>query len=351
MVICTACPYESKYPVSGAKIKYNVNLIGEWRNLKNDLSISRVDDYNFNYVYDDHDEDYGAGRVSGKGYAVTNNGATYLVIQKAAGSDTKYLTYKLLNAEEESFAVIPLDEDNMQTKAFNSAEDFNSYLFRSSGNFPEKNKTVYMKALSSYNILNRGGSKAPEAGKTSSILFSDSFIDNMNNWFSNYDFKDSVYAYVTLLEKNNFYRFENYSQGQYAITLPYTPPTDKNYSISVATTHRSGVTNYSYGLRFGLSDSYNSYDVRIASNGYYRIVKWADGKSSDLAPWTTSSYINQGTTPNTIEVRLYDGYFEFYLNDHYITRINDYKPFGRLAAFVIDSRQSVEFDDLVIKKL
>jgi hypothetical protein len=77
MVLCMGCPYESKFPLDGTKVKYDKNLIGNWHQGETDLKIIRVDDYKFSYVYDDHDEVNGAGEETGTGYAVTNNGSTY----------------------------------------------------------------------------------------------------------------------------------------------------------------------------------------------------------------------------------------------------------------------------------
>jgi len=347
MIVCMGCPYESKFPLDGTKVKYDKNIIGSWHQGDVDLKIIRVDDYRFSYVYDDHDKD-GAGEETGSGYAVTNNGSTYLVAERGNDGNKSYAIYKVLNIESNNLVAIPLEEDNIpSTKKFSSSQEFTSYVLNNSGSaFTYANKAEFQKGASSYtsyksnsnsnnsnNNNNYGNQTYSNNSSNGTVLFKEDFQTFDNNWYSNYDFKDSNYIYIATLDNpnNHYYLFRNRKAANgYIVPIPYKSIPRSYYSIEINAKHFDGIDDSGYGIKFAGSGWDNCYNFNISANGYYRISKKVDDVYSNIVPWTTSSAIYTGSSTNKIEVRVYSNYAEFYINDQYIRRV-DITPFGSTA--------------------
>ena len=365
MVLCMGCPYESKFPLDGTKIKYDKNLVGTWHQGETDLKIIRVDDYRFSYIFDDHDTDYGAGEETGSGYAVTNNGATYLVAERESDGVKSYAIYKVLSIESENLAVIPLEEDNIPTsKKFSSSQDFTNYVINNSSSaFAYANKSEFEKGASTFvanktkpvnnNQTYNNNNSYSNNSSYGTVLFKEDFQTYDNDWYSNYDFKDSNYIYIATLDNpsNHYYLFRNRKAANgYIVPIPYKSIPLSNYSIEINAKHYDGIDDSGYGIKFAGSGWKNCYNFNISSNGYYRISKKVDDVYSNIVGWTTSSAINTGSATNKLEVRVFTNYAEFYINGQYIRRV-DISPFGSTAGLEVYNNQTIYFDDLYIKSL
>lgn len=359
MVLCMGCPYESKYPLDGTKIKYNSNLIGTWHEDKTDLKITRVDDYTFKFEYDDHDEEDGAGSQKGKGYAITNNGNTYLIGERETSSDDKYVIYKVLSIEKNSLNMIPLDEDDISaSKKFNSSREFTTYVMNEANSaFAYSNRSEFERGASNYtaNTPPRvdNNDRITRNDNSSDVLFSENFQTWDNSWYSNYDFKDSNYIYIATLDNpdNHYYMIRNrkYRSG-YFVTIPYYSLPNAYYTIRIDAKHHDGVDDSGYGIKFAASDWDNCYNFDITNNGYYRVSKNERGNYKTLVDWTQHSALYQGSYTNTMEIKVYYTYVDIYINDKYITRVNDFSRFGNKAGLEVYNNQTVDFDNLLIKK-
>jgi hypothetical protein len=372
MILCMGCPYESKFPLEGTKVKYDKNLVGSWHQDETDLKIIRVDDYRFSYVYNDHDDDYGSGEETGTGYAVTNNGSTYLVAERDNDGSKIFAIYKILTIESGNLAVIPLEEDNIpSTKKFNSSQEFTSYVINNgSSAFAYANKAEFEKGASTYagiktktnnntagnsNNTNRNNQTYSNNSNASygTVLFREDFQTRDNSWYSNYDFKDSNYIYINTLDNpdNHSYLFRNRKyKGGYIVPVPFYSIPSSNYSIEINAKHYDGVENAAYGIKFGASGWKNCYNFSISANGYYSISKREDDVYTDIIPWTTTSAVYTGSTTNKLEVRVFSNYTEFYINGQFVKRL-DIRPFGTSAGLEVYNNQTVYYDDLSIRTL
>jgi hypothetical protein len=365
------CPYESKFPLEGTKVKYDKNLVGTWHQGETDLKIIRVDDYKFSYVYNDHDEDYGSGEETGTGYAVTNNGATYLVAERDVDGSRSFAIYKVLSIETDGLNVIPLEEDNIpSSKKFNSASEFTSYVINNNSSaFAYANRSEFEKGKSSYALKTQPNNNYSNTSNNSNyssnnnysssnsgggnVLFKEDYQTHSNNWYSNYDFKDSNYIYIATLDNpdNHYYLFRNrkYNSG-YIVPIPYNSIPNSGYSIEINAKHYDGVENSAYGIKFGASGWKNCYNFSLSADGYYRISKRENDVYSNLVSWTSSSAISKGYATNKLEVRVYSNYTDFYINGQYIRRM-DIIPFGSTAGLEVYNNQTIYFDDLYVKSL
>lgn len=353
------CPYESKFPLDGTKVKYDKNIIGNWHLDENDLKIIRVDDYRFSYVYNDHDED--DGEETGSGYAVTNNGSTYLVVERDVDGDKIFAIYKMLSVDAENLVAIPLEEDNIpSSRKFSSSQDFTSYVIKNNSTvFTYANKVEFEKGVSSFAgyktkpTNNNANQTYTNNNFNSAVLFKEDFQTSDNSWYANYDFKDSNYIYIATLDNpnNHYYLFRNRKANSgYIVPVPYKSIPRSNYSIEINAKHYDGIEDNAYGIKFAADGWTNCYNFSISANGYYRISKKQNNVYSNIVSWTTSSAIKTGSATNKLEVRVYSNYAEFYINGQYLTRI-DITPFGSTAGLEVYNNQTVYFDDLYIKTL
>ena len=88
-----------------------------------------------------------------------------------------------------------------------------------------------------------------------------------------------------------------------------------------------------------------------SDNPEFEIVKHKEGKQSSVVTRTKSSAIRSGSTPNVLEIRVKGADLWFYVNNQYLTRINDSENFRRgRAGFYTSDVYEVAFDDLTINR-
>ncbi len=83
----------------------------------------------------------------------------------------------------------------------------------------------------------------------------------------------------------------------------------------------------------------------------YEIIKHTGGEQKAVVPWTKSTIIRTGTSPNQLEVRAKGSELSFYINGQYVDRINDSENFKHgLAGLYTSDTAEVAFDDLEINR-
>lgn len=127
LVLCTGCPYESEYPMTGRVVKYDATILGSWKNGQADLVISRVDDENFRFQYNDYQEDFGAGLVKGKGFIIEKNDSEFAVIEQATTPKT-YMVFKINSIRQNTMKLNTLSDELMEGETFSSATAFTRYI-------------------------------------------------------------------------------------------------------------------------------------------------------------------------------------------------------------------------------
>jgi hypothetical protein len=83
----------------------------------------------------------------------------------------------------------------------------------------------------------------------------------------------------------------------------------------------------------------------------YEIIKHKAGAQTTVVPWTKSSVIRSGTSPNQLEVRAKGAELTFYINGQYVDRITDNENFRRgVAGLYTSDTAEVAFDDFEIRR-
>jgi hypothetical protein len=140
----------------------------------------------------------------------------------------------------------------------------------------------------------------------------------------------------------------------------YAPNNDyntENATVRVTTRSVGGsATTSGYGLIIhGEKKSSNLEDYALliytGDEPQYQIVMHKNGSQSPLVPWTKSTVIRSGTSPNQLEARVKGNEISFYINGQYVNRITDSDNFRRgLVGFYTSDTAEVAFDDLEIKR-
>jgi hypothetical protein len=159
-----------------------------------------------------------------------------------------------------------------------------------------------------------------------------------------------------------------YADGEYHMRskektylVMYGP--DNNYNTEAATvrvTARSVDGNASTS-GFGLlvhgqktkSNQLEDYGILIytGETPQYQIVSHRNGNQTALVPWTKSSIIRSGTSPNQLEARIKGAEISFYINGQYINRITDTENYRRgVVGLYTSDTYEVAFDDLEISR-
>ena len=176
--------------------------------------------------------------------------------------------------------------------------------------------------------------------------FSDQFTNNTNDWFEGDD------AIKTFKVKNGKYYLKHKRTEKGWATYDNHPiDTSKDFEIETKLDKISGVNNYGYGLIFGKKGD-SDYRFYISSSGYYKIARMINDKEELIKKWTTTSEVNSGNLKsNVLKVKKEGGYYKFYINGNYITRM-DYEPFyGDEMGYVVYNNVEVAVDYLRVKYL
>ncbi len=91
--------------------------------------------------------------------------------------------------------------------------------------------------------------------------------------------------------------------------------------------------------------------IYSGTNPQYEIIKHNGGQQTTVVPWTKSSAIRSGSSPNLLEVRVRGSELSFYINGQYVDKITDTENFKRgLAGLYTSDTTEVAFDDLEVKR-
>ena len=127
LVICTACPYKSAYPLTGKTIVYDATFNGSWKNDDAELTISNIDAYNFHFYYNDYDPDFGAGEIKGKGYVISHAGSQFVVAEQATNPKS-YLIFKIVSIRPNTVKINELKEALVGGRTFRSEALFTKFV-------------------------------------------------------------------------------------------------------------------------------------------------------------------------------------------------------------------------------
>ena len=178
-------------------------------------------------------------------------------------------------------------------------------------------------------------------------VLSDYFTDNKNDWPSTNTDDDTKMSIA-----NNYYNFEHLKEkGGWAVNIPKTIDTSRDFEIVTAIKKVSGVENTSYGFQWG-KEGQNSFRFYITGNGYYKISRVVDGKEQLIKKFAKSSAIKTGNGGyNKLKIRKEGDQYKYYINDTFVTQTDFESFYGHRLGYVVYNKQKVSVDYITVKYL
>jgi len=178
------------------------------------------------------------------------------------------------------------------------------------------------------------------------VLLSDDFSDPGSGW-TTYDASDGQVAYrdgYLYIKDYTAYEGTIHSDAQRHFT---------DFILEVETWMIGGNDDNWHLVQCRCQDNNNYYDLGISADGYYEIIKFANGKSTALAGPTYSSHINQGVgAVNLIHVECIGSSLSISVNGHLLETVTDGAfPAGDIslaANALAGTYTEVAFDNIIV---
>lgn len=174
------------------------------------------------------------------------------------------------------------------------------------------------------------------------VFLNEEFNDNLRKWWTGqgdtYDMKVENGKYIITT-----YQVDN---GRMSTISPYFPD-DKDYSIEMVLTQKSGSDNNGFGIHWGSTNNEHYYEFVITTNGYYKIR--SSEANSKINNWVAYKKINPMGTPNTLRVEKRKAKWNFYINDNEVETIDAMPLFGSRLGITTYTNMVLEVDRIVMR--
>jgi len=163
-------------------------------------------------------------------------------------------------------------------------------------------------------------------------------------------------AYGNIFYADGEYHMKSKEKTYFVMYGPSNDYDTENARVRVTVRNVDGtspVSGYGLVVHGAPAEKLRDYGFLIytGNSPKYEVVQHNGGTETALVPWTTSSIIRSGTSPNQIEVRIKGAQLSFYINGQYATSITDTANFRRgLAGLYASDAHEVAFDDLQINR-
>ena len=196
------------------------------------------------------------------------------------------------------------------------------------------------------------------ANSSSNINSGTSLPKSFNDDFSTQRWRTGNFQYGDIWYADGEYHMRAKDQTYLVMYAPEDVYNTENSTVRVTTRNVDGVAPMSgYGLivhgRMSPLQQLADYALLIFTGDepQYQVVMHKDSNQVTLVPWTKSTAIVSGSSPNQLEARIKGNQISFYANGRYLTRITDNENFTRgLVGFYTSSASEVAFDNLEIER-
>ncbi|NJL75057.1 MAG: hypothetical protein HC892_08495 [Saprospiraceae bacterium] len=188
-------------------------------------------------------------------------------------------------------------------------------------------------------------------------IFYDSFQDNRHKW------TDGVYQedvspsgilgifqnttsrkYGEITIHSNRCLIEHLKAESMITTWLHLPlNTEKDFIIETKATYLSG-DNHGFGIRWGANQSNDAYFFLISNQGSFCVRYNQSGNVYNIADWSYSAYIWQGSSPNKMAIHKRGNYFYFYVNDQVVCTLPFYNFYGNWMGLTVAQEKKVMFE-------
>jgi len=96
-----------------------------------------------------------------------------------------------------------------------------------------------------------------------------------------------------------------------------------DFTLEVEATPLSGPDFNAYGLIYRAQDATHYYAFAVGSDGYYAVLRVAEGEEAELVSWQQFPHIRRGRQTNRLRVACAGRTCRFYVNDEYAATVKD----------------------------
>jgi len=111
--------------------------------------------------------------------------------------------------------------------------------------------------------------------------------------------------------------------GESAVILLNHFSSDFGLEVNASTLSARASDFDSYGLVYRAQDSANCYVFAIGSDGYYTVLRVAEGTETLLVDWQQFPHVRRGGQTNRLRVACANSTCRFYVNDEYAATVED----------------------------
>jgi len=177
--------------------------------------------------------------------------------------------------------------------------------------------SLVMLVLASFFI---GCSTGEDDSEDDSVL--DEGVTYLNNSFTAFTFGVENTTWTKDGNWKKFYCNDDSKTGN-SSTIYYPEKIDGGFSVKLKKT--SGYEKAGYGVIFAAKDKENYYKFLLTTSENKRVktFKVIDGTSTDVTTWLTCKSLKSGNSENTITVRKENGNYAIYVNDEFVSIIEN----------------------------
>ena len=187
---------------------------------------------------------------------------------------------------------------------------------------------------------------------------SSSLPASLTDNFSEEKWRTGNFQFGDIWYKDDEYHMRSKDKTFLVMYAPLSDYATENATVRVTTRSVDGIGPTSgYGLivhgQKSASNELEDYALLVFTGDepQYQVVMHKGGNQNALVPWTKSTAIRSGTSPNQLEIRTRGDELRFYINGRYLTRITDSENLKRGVVGLYTSETSeVVFDDLEITR-
>ena len=181
----------------------------------------------------------------------------------------------------------------------------------------------------------------------SGVLFEEHFNDNNKGW----KISDNDHVNMKISDGYLIMKYKKCIDNSWQSWIPINLKEVEGFRIeSTMIKKRGWSTNYGFGLLLGRKDNKNRSVFFISHKGYWRYRYKKFGKLEFDSEWQFHGKINQSSA-NKLSIEKIGDRIKLYINDNFIKEF-DYKKFaGDQFGFLVNSCQTVAFDNIIVTKL
>jgi len=185
------------------------------------------------------------------------------------------------------------------------------------------------------------------AGQEPRVTFSETFENNERAWIEGEtgnleaEVDDGVYRLTMSADAG-------WQYVSHAVPLN----NDKNWKLQVRLRQVNGALDNPFGIVFNTLDADNMYEFSLTSEGKAHVLRYREGKETEIVQWREIPAIKEQGEWNTLEIIKINDAMAFWINGGYVGNISAsfWLVFGSQLGCYVQWTQQVEYDQIELSE-